>query len=62
MDTTGTYVCAYCGEESVTEVDISQGFSQRYIEDCQVCCRPQTMFVTFDEEFFTVEIQTEPMD
>lgn len=62
MDTTGTYVCAYCGEESVTEVDISQGFSQRYIEDCQVCCRPQAMFVVFDEEYFTVEIQTEPMD
>lgn len=62
MDTTGTYVCAYCGEESVTEVDISQGFSQRYIEDCQVCCRPMTFFITFDEEYFTVEIQTEPMD
>ena len=62
MDTTGAYVCAYCGEESVTEVDISQGFSQRYIEDCQVCCRPMTFFITFDEGYFTVEIQTEPMD
>jgi hypothetical protein len=62
MDTTGTYVCAYCGQESVTEVDISQGFTQRYIEDCQVCCRPMTFFITFDEEDFTVDIQTEPMD
>ena len=62
MDTTGTYTCAYCGEESVTEVDISQGFSQRYIEDCQVCCRPNVFYVTFDEEYFTVAIQTEPMD
>lgn len=62
MDTTGTYVCPYCGQESVTEVDISQGMSQRYIEDCQVCCRPMTMFVTFDEEFYTVEIQTEPRE
>jgi hypothetical protein len=25
-------------------------------------CQPQTMFVVFDEEYFTVEIQTEPMD
>ncbi len=62
MDTTGTYSCAYCGEESVTEVDISQGMSQRYVEDCQVCCRPMTFFVAFDEEDHTVEIQTEPMD
>ena len=62
MDTTATYVCAYCGEESVTEVDISQGFTQRYIEDCQVCCRPNVFYVTFDELDFTAEIQTEPMD
>ncbi|MBC7545969.1 MAG: CPXCG motif-containing cysteine-rich protein [Candidatus Sericytochromatia bacterium] len=62
MDTTATYSCAYCGEDSVTEVDVSQGYIQRYIEDCQVCCRPMTFFVTFDEETLEVAIDTEPMD
>ena len=62
MDTTGTYTCAYCGEQSVTEVDISAGLNQRYIEDCQVCCRPMTFFVRFDEETFEVAIETEPVD
>lgn len=28
----------------------------------RISCRPMTFFVTFDEEDFTVEIQTEPMD
>jgi endogenous inhibitor of DNA gyrase (YacG/DUF329 family) len=31
--------CPYCGEAFETAVDCSAG-SQRYIEDCPVCCRP----------------------
>ena len=31
--------CPYCGESYSTQVDLSAG-SQRYIEDCAVCCRP----------------------
>jgi hypothetical protein len=31
--------CPYCGEGFETVVDPSAG-SQRYIEDCAVCCRP----------------------
>ncbi|WP_455221465.1 CPXCG motif-containing cysteine-rich protein [Kaarinaea lacus] len=31
--------CPYCGESFSTTIDMSAG-SQRYIEDCYVCCRP----------------------
>lgn len=31
--------CPYCGESYETVVDLSAG-SQRYIEDCAVCCKP----------------------
>ena len=31
--------CPYCGESFETTLDASAG-SARYIEDCQVCCRP----------------------
>ena len=31
--------CPYCGEPFSTLADCSAG-SQRYIEDCPVCCRP----------------------
>jgi hypothetical protein len=53
--------CPYCGERLETRVDLTAD-EPSYIEDCQVCCRPMTFFVTFDEQDFTVEIQTEPMD
>ena len=31
--------CPYCGENFETQVDASSG-SARYVEDCQICCRP----------------------
>jgi hypothetical protein len=31
--------CPYCGEAFETQVDTSAG-SQRYVEDCAICCRP----------------------
>lgn len=40
MDDTATYVCPSCGEEIVVPVDVSQGESQEYVEDCPVCCCP----------------------
>jgi hypothetical protein len=44
-----TYRCAYCGETNHTFVDPSQGTQQTYIEDCQVCCRPNQLHVSYDE-------------
>lgn len=41
--------CPYCGETIELVIDCSVE-SQRYIEDCQVCCRPITLTVTVDEE------------
>jgi hypothetical protein len=34
-----TIHCPYCGEAFETQVDTSAG-TQRYVEDCAVCCRP----------------------
>ena len=34
--------CPYCGELIYLVLDTSAG-AQRYIEDCQVCCRPITV-------------------
>ena len=31
--------CPYCGENIVVLIE-PQDFTQQYIEDCQVCCRP----------------------
>jgi hypothetical protein len=41
--------CPYCGETISLALD-SSGGSQRYIEDCHVCCRPITVVLDLDED------------
>jgi Cysteine-rich CPXCG len=48
METTAEYQCSYCGE-----------YEQSYVEDCQVCCRPNTLNVMVDRDSLDVEISTE---
>lgn len=33
------FSCPHCGEPISVLLDLSAGY-QRYIEDCEVCCRP----------------------
>lgn len=44
-----TIQCPYCGESIDLVIDDSVD-SQRYIEDCQVCCRPIDVAVAVDDE------------
>ncbi|HEY0506347.1 MAG TPA: CPXCG motif-containing cysteine-rich protein [Lysobacter sp.] len=50
--------CPYCGETIVLVVDASAG-SQRYIEDCQVCCRPIVVSVDVDGDAFDIRVAGE---
>ena len=59
MQTTSEFYCAYCGEPNVTFVDLSAGRQQSYVEDCQVCCRPNILYLRVDEETLDIEIDTE---
>jgi transposase-like protein len=47
-DTESTVHCPYCGEANVIFVDPGSGEAQQYVEDCQVCCQPWNVFVSFD--------------
>lgn len=49
-DTQGSVVCPYCGEENEIGIDAGSGNDQDYVEDCQVCCRPWRVMVSYDEE------------
>jgi hypothetical protein len=59
MQTTSEYICAYCGEGNLTFVDLTAGSHQSYIEDCQVCCRPNMLYITLDESTLDIDIQTD---
>ena len=43
------YSCPYCGESISSVLDLSVG-SQRYIEDCEVCCRPIEIRYAVEDE------------
>ena len=43
-----SYTCDACGEEIVIPLDLTEGSTQTYVEDCPVCCRANTIHVHFD--------------
>ncbi|HZP63919.1 MAG TPA: CPXCG motif-containing cysteine-rich protein [Terriglobales bacterium] len=42
------FQCAGCGEWNDTTVDQSAGKEQTYVEDCQVCCKPNVLQLSYD--------------
>jgi hypothetical protein len=42
------FQCAGCGEWNCTTLDESAGRHQSYVEDCQICCRPNLLRVEYD--------------
>ncbi len=55
------FACAGCGEWNETSVDESAGSRQSYVEDCQVCCKPNVLEVTWDQSAgeFTIRAELE---
>jgi len=52
LDTWDTEVevgCPYCGETVTVGVDPAGGAVQTYVEDCQVCCRPWQVHLSYDD-------------
>ena len=44
------YGCAFCGEDNDVFVDPSGGEHQTFTEDCTVCCRPNLITLTIDDD------------
>ena len=55
------FQCAGCGEWNQTTVDDSAGRRQSYVEDCQVCCKPNLLHIEYDaaEQEFVILAQLE---
>jgi hypothetical protein len=41
--------CPHCGEPVTIAIDPAGGAVQTYVEDCQVCCRPWQVHVSYDD-------------
>ena len=53
------FQCAGCGEWNETSVDESAGRIQSYTEDCQICCRPNVLQISFSSDIESFLIQAE---
>lgn len=55
------FQCAGCGEWNDTTIDESAGRRQHYVEDCQVCCKPNVLRVFWDpgESQYVISAQLE---
>jgi hypothetical protein len=49
-DTDATVDCPYCGEANHVALDPGSGTRQTYVEDCQVCCQPWLVTVSYAED------------
>ena len=64
-DTEAEVGCPYCGEIVTIGVDPAGGVVQTYVEDCQVCCQPWQVHVTYDDHGaaqVSVEAAQDPSD
>ena len=56
------FQCAGCFEWVETTVDESGGSRQQYVEDCQVCCKPNVLDIRWDntaqEYTITAELES----
>ncbi|MGA9543775.1 MAG: CPXCG motif-containing cysteine-rich protein [Candidatus Sulfotelmatobacter sp.] len=53
------FQCAGCSEWNSTTIDESAGYRQSYVEDCQVCCKPNLLRIDYDtasREFFITAV------
>ncbi len=53
------FVCAGCGQWNETSVDATGGPRQRYVEDCQVCCKPNVLEIRWDSGHRLYRIESE---
>lgn len=58
---TGAVVnCPYCGEAIEITVDPGGGSEQEYVEDCEVCCQPWLVRVSYTGG--SAHVTADPLD
>jgi hypothetical protein len=54
-----SYICDACSEEIVIPLDLTEGATQVYVEDCPVCCRANLIKVEIDAQG-AIQVWAEP--
>ena len=57
VETEATVLCPYCGEAVVIALDPGSGSVQEYVEDCEVCCQPWAVSVSYHDGLADVSVR-----
>lgn len=60
-DTDALVHCPYCGEAVEITLDPGSGAQQDYVEDCEVCCQPWRVSVSYGE-YGAASVSIIPLD
>jgi hypothetical protein len=60
-ETDATVVCPYCGEPVAIVLDPGSGPVQEYVEDCEICCQPWAVSVSYLDDG-TADVSVRPLD
>ncbi|HYJ80800.1 MAG TPA: CPXCG motif-containing cysteine-rich protein [Longimicrobiaceae bacterium] len=60
-DTAAAVLCPWCGAAVEIALDPGSGPRQEYVEDCQVCCRPWEVSVSYGADG-SAEVRVEAAD
>ncbi len=59
MEIEATFICAYCLQQNSIVIDSSGGKTQEYVEDCQICCKPNTLKIQIDDNLTSAQVYAE---
>jgi len=60
MEIETTYQCAYCFSVNEITIDPDGGKRQQYTEDCQTCCRPNSLTILLSDDLSDAEVSAVP--
>gem|GEM_PF-459822 len=55
------WTCQYCGVQNTVWIDLTVNGKQDIIEECRICCRPNRVIATVDQEE-NVLVEARPSD
>jgi hypothetical protein len=50
LESAATVHCPYCGEAVEMALDPAGGGAQQFVQDCEVCCQPWRVSVSWDAD------------
>jgi Cysteine-rich CPXCG len=56
-ETEATVACPYCAAAVVIAIDPGGGSVQEYVEDCDVCCQPWVVSLTYRDGLASVTVR-----